>query len=368
MTAPAIPQEIDPFTVDPFGQPAAEKDEMLCRHLNRLTQHHRHHCAGYRAILDAIGGGSSPAPTLDAVPYLPATLFKVAPLQSVPDADVAQVLTSSGTSGQAVSRIALDRPTAADLSRALVAVVKPFIGPKRLPMIIVDARDAVGTGGAASARAAAIRGFSAFGRDHLYLLGPDLAPDWDALDAFLERHRGATKLVFGFTFVVWQHLYQAALAAGRRIDLGPGTLIHGGGWKRLADLAVSNAEFRSRLTETFDLTAIHNYYGMVEQVGAIFMECEAGRLHAPVFSDILVRDPVTLRPLGPGEQGLIQVMSLLPRSYPGHCLLTEDLGAVAGTDDCPCGRPGRTFRVDGRLPAAELRGCSDTRPLLARVQ
>ncbi len=363
MTAPAALPEIDPFAVDPFGQPATAKDEMLCRHLNRLTQHHRQNCAGYRAILDAVGQGAAPASTLDAVPYLPASLFKVAPLQSVPDAEVAQVLTSSGTSGQAVSRIALDRPTAADLSRALVAVVKPFIGPKRLPMIIVDAREAAGTGGAASARAAAVRGFSTFGRDHLHLLGPNMAPDWDALDTFLARHHGETKLVFGFTFVVWQHLYQAAQAAGRRIDLGPAILIHGGGWKRLADLAVSNAEFRGRLTETFGLTAIHNYYGMIEQVGAIFMECEAGRLHTPVFSDILIRDPTTLRPATPGEQGLIQVMSLLPRSYPGHCLLTEDLGSVTGTDDCPCGRPGRTFRIDGRLPAAELRGCSDTRPL-----
>jgi hypothetical protein len=40
--------------------------------------------------------------------------------------------------------------------------------------------------------------------------------------------------------------------------------------------------------------------------------------------------------------------------------LTEDLGVILGEDDCPCGRMGRYFRVQGRIPAAEVRGCSDT--------
>jgi len=57
---------------------------------------------------------------------------------------------------------------------------------------------------------------------------------------------------------------------------------------------------------------------------------------------------------------VIQVLSVLPRSYPGHSLLTEDVGALLGEDDCPCGRLGRTLRVDGRLKSAEPRGCSDT--------
>ena len=47
-------------------------------------------------------------------------------------------------------------------------------------------------------------------------------------------------------------------------------------------------------------------------------------------------------------------------SYPGHSLLTEDMGAILGVDDCPCGRKGKYFRIDGRIPQAEIRGCSDT--------
>jgi hypothetical protein len=99
---------------------------------------------------------------------------------------------------------------------------------------------------------------------------------------------------------------------------------------------------------------------MVEQTGSVFVECEAGRLHAPLFADIIIRDASDWRELPIGHKGVVQVVSALPRSYPGHSLLTEDLGELIGEDDCPCGRMGRTFRIFGRIPRAEVRGCSDT--------
>lgn len=63
---------------------------------------------------------------------------------------------------------------------------------------------------------------------------------------------------------------------------------------------------------------------------------------------------------GFGEAGIVQVVSMLPESYPGHSLLTEDEGVILGEDDCPCGRRGKYFKILGRLPQAEIRGCSDT--------
>ena len=99
---------------------------------------------------------------------------------------------------------------------------------------------------------------------------------------------------------------------------------------------------------------------MVEQTGTIYMECRCGRLHAPVWADVLIRNPKNFSLAPQGEKGLIQVVSVLPRSYPGHSLLTEDEGAILGEDDCPCGRKGKTFAIYGRIQRAELRGCSDT--------
>ena len=90
------------------------------------------------------------------------------------------------------------------------------------------------------------------------------------------------------------------------------------------------------------------------------MECEHGYLHAPAFADILVRDAKTWQLCDIEQPGVIQVLSALPASYPGHSLLTEDIGIVHGEDNCPCGRLGKYFSILGRLPRAELRGCSDT--------
>jgi hypothetical protein len=99
---------------------------------------------------------------------------------------------------------------------------------------------------------------------------------------------------------------------------------------------------------------------MVEQTGTIYMECEHGHLHASIFSDVIVRRPRDFSVCEIGEKGLVEVVSILPKSYPGHALLTEDEGVILGEDDCPCGRKGKYFSIIGRIKNAEIRGCSDT--------
>jgi hypothetical protein len=98
---------------------------------------------------------------------------------------------------------------------------------------------------------------------------------------------------------------------------------------------------------------------MVENVGVIYPDCDHGNKHVPAFAEIIVRNPLTLAPIKIGEQGLIQVCSVLPTSFPGFLLLTEDLAEVIGWDKCPCGRRGATFRFVGRLSKAEVRGCGN---------
>ena len=55
------------------------------------------------------------------------------------------------------------------------------------------------------------------------------------------------------------------------------------------------------------------------------------------------------------------MISLLPTSYPGHNILTEDIGEIVGEDNCKCGKKGKYFLVHGRIKEAEIRGCSDVR-------
>lgn len=324
---------------------------MLLPELVALTEHHRAACLPYRRILDALGV-APPYGRVTELPWLPVRLFKTHELRSVPEEQVFRVLTSSGTTGQRPSRIYLDRAAAAAQTRMLAATLREVLGDRRLPMLVVDSRS-VTRDPTLSARGAGVLGMMTFGRDHTFVLDEQGRVDTEAVKGFLARHGHERFLVFGFTYLVWVHL--RALGA----DLSHGVLVHSGGWKRLADQAVDNAEFRRRLAAECGLTRVHNFYGMVEQIGTVFLEGPDGDgLYCPDFADVVIRDPDTWQEAPTGVPGLIEVVSTLPTSYPGHVLLTEDLGVVRGIDDG--GLPGKRFEVLGRLPRAEARGCSDT--------
>ena len=211
-----------------------------------------------------------------------------------------------------------------------------------------------------SARGAGILGFSIFGTNRTYALDKDMKVDIEKVQQFIEKHAGKPILIFGFTFMIWQYFYQEIRRHNISVDLSNGILIHGGGWKKLLNQAVSKEEFKQGLTDVCGVTRIHDYYGMVEQTGCIYMECKYGHLHASIYSDIIVRRTRDFSVCEIGERGVIEVRSLLPESYPGHILLTEDEGAILGIDDCACGRKGKYFTIYGRIKNAEIRGCSDT--------
>ena len=343
---------------EPYGVSQKVKEEAMTAELVRLTEKHRERCPSYRSMVDMLGYDG--ATSLEDISFIPVGLFKELELKSITEEEIFKTMTSSGTTGQRVSKIFLDRGTAAAQQKALVRIVSDFTGLARLPMLIIDCPSVVKNRAMFSARGAGILGFSIFGRKRVYALDDDMRLRFDAVQEFLTEHRGERVLLFGFTFMVWQHFYRALKESGECLPLENAVLIHGGGWKKLAQEAVSPEKFRSSLQEVCGIRRVHDYYGMVEQTGCIYMECEEGHLHASNYSDIIVRRGKDFSPCDIGENGILQVLSPLPASYPGHSLLTEDEGVLLGVDDCPCGRKGKYFRVLGRLKDAEIRGCSDT--------
>ena len=65
----------------------------------------------------------------------------------------------------------------------------------------------------------------------------------DDVRALLAEHGGEPLLVFGFTFMVWLYLSGAPSPA---LDLSQAVLVHSGGWKKLAEQAVDNADVHGR--------------------------------------------------------------------------------------------------------------------------
>ena len=104
---------------------------------------------------------------------------------------------------------------------------------------------------------------------------------------------------------------------------------------------------------------VYNYYGLIEQTGSIFFESEkCGFFTTNEFSEILIRDK-NFKIAPNGTKGFVQLLSLLPTSYPGHSILTEDIGQIFNIKNCKCGNDAKHFLIHGRLKESELRGCSD---------
>lgn len=349
--------------IDPYSLGKEEKEKILTERLVELTEHYWVNCPEYKRILESISYNSKHVKSYKDLPFLPVRLFKELSLKSVPEEEVVKTMTSSGTTGQAVSKIYLDKVTSSNQQKTMVKIVSDFTGSGRMPMIIVDCPSVVKNRSMFSARGAGILGFSIFGAKKIYALDDDMNLDVKGLKEFLEKYQGQKILLFGFTFMVWQHFYKELLRLktdGITFDFSDGILIHGGGWKKLVSEAVSPEEFHLRLKDVCGLDSVHDYYGMVEQTGCIYMQCEHGHLHASIFSDIIIRKPEDFSESKVGEKGIIQVLSTIPESYPGHSLITEDEGILLGEDNCPCGRKGKYFKIIGRLKDAEIRGCSDT--------
>ncbi len=345
---------------EPFPERACDKDEDFLLLLNLLSTHHLDRCSEYSQIVRMLFPDVTRAESLEEVPFIPVRLFKLMRLASIPIAETVKTMTSSGTTGQAVSQIFLDKNTAMAQSKALSQITASVLGKSRMPMLIADSLAVNKNREMFSARGAGIRGFSVFGRDIEYMLDDQMKLRTDAVLSFLEKHDESPVFVFGFTYMIWEHICAELERLGQTLPIHRGILLHGGGWKKLASLNIGTAEFSARVKNLLGIARVVNYYGMVEQTGSIFIECEMNYLHSSSYSEVIVRNPITLQPNTPGEEGILQLLSVLPMSYPGHSILTEDLGTVVGDDGCMCGRPGRHFVVSGRIKDAEIRGCSDT--------
>ena len=348
------------YSVGPFALGSDERATLTLPRYRRLTQFHRDNCAEYRSILGKLRFPVEAISSCRDVPFLPVRLFKDYELRSLPHEAIVKTMTSSGTTGQQVSKIYLDKQTALSQTRVLANLVGSVLSKKRLPLLIIDSRAVVKNRQMFSARGAGILGFSIFGTDVEYALDDEMRLDMPRVRSFISRHEGEEILLFGFTSIIWEHFYQPLSLSGAMLDLRNGVVIHGGGWKKLINQNVTNDKFKQSLRSVCGVDRVLNYYGMVEQTGSIYLECEYGFLHSSIYSEVCVRRPTDFSECEIGEPGLIEVMSVIPMSYPGHALLTEDLGVLHGRDNCVCGRRGAFFHVLGRAPKSEIRGCSDT--------
>ncbi len=353
------------LTGDPYRMPPEEKTPALLAVLKDELGYACERNAGLKNYVRHWPVDFRLARSIADLPYLPVGLLKAKPPLSLVEAkEIRRTLTSSSTTGQMPSRIVLDSPTARRMTKGVAAIVQNFIGAARRPYLVVDVQDSV-RGGELGARGAAIQSLQPFAKEVTYGLGHgsqgELTLELNKVLDFAKNRRGGPVLVYGFTFIIWKHLVKPLMADGICLDMPEVHILHSGGWKRLQEEAVQKREFNEGVAQVFGCSpdCVIDFYGMVENVGIIYPDCPAGNKHVPQFGEVIVRNPLTFDPVAEGERGILQVCSILPTSFPGHLLLTEDIAEVVMYDGCPCSRRGMAFRFVGRVPKAELRGCGN---------
>ena len=306
------------------------------------------------------------ADTLADLPYLPVGAFKSNPPLALVEAnEVKRTLTSSATTGQVPSRVVLDAETAKRMTKGVTTIIRNFIGPARRPYLVIDTPENLSTQGELGARGAAIQGLGSFATEVVCCLRRDpegnTSLDLEKIFDCAAKWREREVLAYGFTYVIWTQLVQPLQRQGITLDIPNVRVLHSGGWKRLQGEAVTKDVFIEGVASVFGCLPdrVMDFYGMVENVGVVYPDCEHGNKHAPAFAEVVVRNPLTLKPVAAGQQGLVQVCSVLPTSFPGFLVLTDDMAEIIDYEECPCGRRGTSFRFAGRVPKVEVRGCGN---------
>ncbi|MFX0072194.1 MAG: iron-containing alcohol dehydrogenase [Candidatus Hermodarchaeota archaeon] len=300
------------------------------------------------------------------IPPIPVSMFKSFDLKTCPESEISRILKSSATTTGIPSKIFINKETAFRQSRALISILKNFLGGKRRPVLVIDTENInLPNSDSLTARGAAIRGISNFAKKIVYVLDEvdgELHLNFDKLNKFCEEFSDQEIIVSGFTYIIWTHFVKEVMNAGIKLDIPKMKLIHSGGWKKLTAQAVDKQTFSTTLADIFNTKSenIIDFYGMVEQLGVIFLDCEQGYKHVPDFAEVIISDFYSMKQTPIGQPGLIEILSLIPTSYPGQAIITEDMGELVGVDDCLCGRKGKYFRFLSRVERTETRGCGDT--------
>ena len=167
----------------------------------------------------------------------------------------------------------------------------------------------------------------------------------ETLTAQIKARRPVAICGTAFSFVhlldAWADLPPLRLPRGSR-------LLETGGFKGRSR-EISKAELYTQLARTFSVRdgAIWNEYGMSELSSQAYARGRNGLHHTPSWARVLVCNPATGREVGIGKQGLARWIDL---ANTDSALALQTLDVAERT---PHG-----FRLIGRLPRTEPRGCS----------
>lgn len=359
--------EIDQFVSEGFNSALSAFDPRLKAMLDSINNFHISNCPEFGAFVASSDESASITGEWGDLPYLPTSIFKGLSLRSVSSDEIFREVQSSATSVGRPSRIFLDRANNTRWTRSLLKIMGHRVGLERFDLILLD-EELSSLKGPISARSSMSIALMQMSSTHEAFMEFDPSKGQLDLvaDKLIEKLKsigdGSNCLIFGFTYVLYVAVVERLERLKESFALPGLTIVHAGGWKKLQDRAISAEVLNEKLVKTFGVQEenIIDVYGFTEQGGMFYPTCKYGFRHPPPWGEVLVRDLNTLKLVRDGEQGLLQFFSVLQTSYPGHSIISEDVGYIVSRSSCRCGMNNTAFKVLGRSDVAtEVRGCGD---------
>lgn len=366
-----LPQELSAVqqlwaTETPFDQNGTE--ELFAAALRQSVAWHQARCPYYADWLSR--NNFSPSDIRDStdfaeIPFLHANFYKTHVVRSVPEENIILTLTSSGTTGQKSQMFyddwtifASDKSADTQFSHYGLITGQPV----NYLMYSYEPAEGVNTG---TLRTRQMMRRYAPEQDLVYALrftGNGHEFDlFGAINALLRfADEGLPVRILGFPAFLYFTLERMREMGYPPLKLHPDSLVMmGGGWKGFVDKQLGPQEFRTYIHERLGLpeTRCRESYGAVEH-GVAYIDCPCHHFHVPVYSRVLIRDPVTLEPLPYGEPGFINVISPMNTSVPVVSLLMGDMGILHKGSECGCGGTTDWFEIIGRAGTSKNKSCA----------
>lgn len=297
------------------------------------------------------------------IPSLFVGVMKKHGFTSVPEAEIALTLTSSGTAGEK-TRSFFDRSSLTRIERLARAVFTEagFVSetPAHTFIFNYDTGQAGDVGTAWSAEQKASLAPAIVRHRTICRNEATGAFDFDparwAAELLAVPPDQPVRLIGFPAFIYRSVLELSRLNSAFRVH-PDSFVICGGGWKNHQGETMTHRAFARFLEERIGLPAVNvrDTFGMAEH-GIPYAACREGHHHQPIYGRLAVLDPMTLLPLPLGREGMLQLLTPYNTAQSNLSVLATDLAVLA--TDCPCGLPGRYIASIRRGGIRKHKGCA----------
>ena len=316
-----------------------------------LANHHHFHIDRIKTIAD-----------IADIPPLFVGIMKIHTFCNFEEKDIEMVLTSSGTKGQKTQSFF----DAASLNRLSSLALKCFHAcgwtsdvPAHFFVMGYNIEEAKNLG-------------TSWSNNQLLSLAPNKSVNWTILKddkgefnfdyaywarKVIELSDDAPIRLTGFPAFMSQLAYEIQrIKPGFKVKEGS-FITAGGGWKNHKGNVLTHQEFGALMEESMGISTacIRDIFGMAEH-GIPYCSCSAGHYHIPVYSRLLIRDPLSLAVLPDETEGLMNLISPYNMAQPNLSVLATDLAIIK--ENCSCGIQGKYISSIRRGGISKNRGCA----------